>query len=106
MFDFGFGDHRFHGGIEQRGIPFARRRDDAAQHQQTFDELTAQGYRLIAVSTYGLAGVLRFASIWEQAGDVNWQTRHGITAARYQREFNLLGRKGYRLVAISGSGPG
>jgi hypothetical protein len=75
------------------------------EHQQVFDELTAQGYRLTAVSGYAVDGDVYYASIWEQVEGPLWQARHGITAARYQREFNVLGREGYRLVAICGSAP-
>lgn len=84
----------------------ARHGLDADQHQQTFHELTARGYRLTAISSCAVAGGLRFASIWEQSHGPAWQARHGITAARYQREFNLLARAGYRLVAVSGASHG
>jgi len=102
---YGVGSDAFYASIwEQREGPAwqARHGLTAEQHQQTFDELTGQGYRLVDVSGYGVGSDVLYASIWEQREGPLWQARHGITAARYQREFNLLARQGYRLRCVSG----
>jgi hypothetical protein len=74
----------------------------AAQYQQTFDALVAQGYRLTCVSGYGGAGQDRYAAIWEQRDGPPWQARHGLNAAQYQQVFDQLAAEGYRLVHVSG----
>jgi hypothetical protein len=98
------GQDRFAAIWEQRGGPAWQARHDltAAQYQQTFDELGAQGYRLLCVSSYGSGGEDRYAAIWEQQEGPAWQARHGITAAQYQQTFNELGTQGYRLTHIYG----
>ena len=89
---------------EQRGGPAwqARHGLGAAQYQDTFNDLVAQGYRLIDVSGYVLDGEDRYAAIWEQSGGPVWQARHGLTADQYQQTFNDLVGQGYRLVRVSG----
>ena len=80
----------------------ARHRLTAGEYQQTFDELGAQGYRLIDVSGYAINGEDHYAGIWLQAGGPAWQARHRLTAGEYQQTFDELGAQGYRLVHVSG----
>ncbi|WP_255258783.1 hypothetical protein [Bacillus pseudomycoides] len=89
---------------EKRGGPEwqARHGLTSSQYQQTFNELVAQGYRLIRVSGYGSGGQDRYAAIWEKRGGPEWQARHGLTAEQYQRTFNELVAQGYRLIHVSG----
>jgi hypothetical protein len=89
---------------EQREGPAwqARHGITAAQYQQIFNDLGAQGYRLIQISGYTVRGQDRFAAIWEQRGGPAWQARHDLTAAQYQQTFNELGTQGYRLTHIYG----
>ena len=91
---------------EQRGAPpwQARHGLTAAQHQQSFDELSAQGYRLVHVSGYTSGGEDRYAAIWEQRGGPPWQARHGLTAEQYQQTFDELNSQGYRLIQVCGYG--
>jgi hypothetical protein len=74
----------------------------AAEYQQEFDDLTGQGYRLVDISGYGLAGQDYYAAIWEKGDGPDWTARHDMTAAEYQQEFDDLADQGYRLVEISG----
>lgn len=76
----------------------------AEQYQQTFNELTSQGYRLIYVSGHTNDGKDRYAAIWEKRDGPEWQARHGLTAEQYQRTFNELSSQGYRLIQVSGYG--
>ncbi|MEI4803794.1 hypothetical protein WAZ07_21635 [Bacillus sp. FJAT-51639] len=98
------GQDRYAAIWEKRGGPAwqARHGLTADQYQRTFNELVAQGYRLIQVSGYGSNGIDRFAAIWEKRGGPAWQARHGLTSAQYQQTFNELVAKGYRLVSVSG----
>jgi len=80
----------------------ARHRLTSDQYQQTFNELTGQGFRLTHVSGYSLNGEARYAAIWEQSAGPAFAARHGLTAAQYQQAFNELVSKGFRLVDVSG----
>ena len=93
---------------EQRQGPAwqARHGLTAGQYQQTFDQLNAQGYRLVDVSGYSSGGEDRYAAIWEQSAGPAWQARHGLTAGQYQQTFDQLNAQGYRLVRVSGYGSG
>ncbi|OIK16877.1 hypothetical protein BIV60_02370 [Bacillus sp. MUM 116] len=73
----------------------------AEQYQRTFNELVKKGYRLIDVSSYTIGGKDRYAAIWEKRNGPAWQARHGLTAEQYQRTFNELVKKGYRLIHIN-----
>jgi hypothetical protein len=63
---------------------------------------SGEGYRLIHISGYAAGGEVRYAAIWEKRAGPVWAERHGLTARRYQQEFDDLNRKGYRLIQVSG----
>ena len=84
----------------------ARHGMSSAQYQQTFDDLVAQGYRLVQVSGYGIGGQDFYAAIWEQRPGPVWVARHGMSSAQYQQTFDDLVAQGYRLVQVSGYGIG
>ncbi len=73
----------------------------ADQYQQTFDQLTAQGYRLSKVSGYGPGGVPLYAAIWTQVSGPAWEAHHGLTAGQFQQTFNQLTAQGYRPVWVN-----
>jgi hypothetical protein len=75
----------------------------AARYQQEFDSLVGQGYRPVLVNGFGIGGTDYYAAIFEKssAGGA-WVARHGLTAARYQQEFDNLVGQGYRLDHVSG----
>lgn len=106
---YGIGGEDYYAGIwVQKPGPawVARHRMTSAKFQQEFDELARKGYRLVHVSGYGIGGKDHYAAIWEQEGGPPWVARHGMTAAKYQEEFDTLTKKGYRLVHVSGYGIG
>jgi Polyglycine hydrolase-like, structural repeat len=80
----------------------ARHRMTSEEYQQEFNKFTGQGYRLVHVSGYNLAGTVQFAAIWEKSEGPPWVARHNMTAAQYQEEFNKHTKAGYRLVNVSG----
>ena len=98
------GQDRYAAIWEQRQGPawVARHGLTSAQYQQEFDRLVGQGYRLVDVSGYTVAGEDRYAAIWERSQGPAWQARHGMTSAQYQQEFNTLTQQGYRLARIRG----
>ncbi len=84
----------------------ARHNLTAAQYQQTFDQLTAQGFRLVYVNGYTVGSEPRFAAIWEKTGGPAFQARHNLTAAQYQQTFDQLVGQGFRLRLVSGYAAG
>jgi hypothetical protein len=74
----------------------------SAQYQQTFDDLTKRGYRLVHVSGYGIDGQAFYAGIWEQRSGPDWLTLNGMTAAEYERASDDLKDQGFRLTEVSG----
>jgi hypothetical protein len=80
----------------------ARHGMTSAQYQQTFNQLVAEGYRLVQVSGYGSGGQDRYAAIWDKCATNAWIARHGMTSAQYQQEFNQHVAQGYQLVWVNG----
>ena len=78
----------------------AHHRMNAADYQHTFDQMVAQGYRLITVSGYAVGGQDMYAALWEKDSSVAWQARHRLTAAQYQTTFDQLVAEGYRLTWV------
>jgi hypothetical protein len=101
------GQDRYAAIFEQRqSVPWqARHGLTAAQYQQTFDQLAAQGYRPVDVSGYEVNNQDFYAAIFEQRQSVAWVARHGLTAAQYQQQFDQLSAQGYRPTCVSGYGP-
>jgi CubicO group peptidase (beta-lactamase class C family) len=73
----------------------------SAQYQTEFNSLTAQGFRPVLVSGYGLGGADHYAAIFEKSSAGAWIARHGMTPAQYQAEFNTQTAQGYRPLHIS-----
>lgn len=85
----------------------ARHNLDAAQYQQQFEQITAQGYRPTHVDGYATIVGNRYAGIWiKSASNRPWAARHGINTAKFQQEFDALGKQGFRLTDISATNNG
>ncbi|MBT2231491.1 serine hydrolase [Nonomuraea sp. NEAU-A123] len=80
----------------------ARHNLTAAQYQAEFDRLAGQGYRLTHVDGYEAGGQALYAAIWERMPGPPLVTRHGLTGAQYQAEFNRLTGQGYRPAHVVG----
>ncbi|MDE2363872.1 MAG: hypothetical protein KGM42_14440, partial [Hyphomicrobiales bacterium] len=79
----------------------------AAQYQQTFDQLVAQGYALDWVSGYFDGAQDLYAAIWRKIPGVPaWQARHGLTGADYQAFFNQSTAQGFKPTVVSGASDG
>jgi uncharacterized protein (UPF0297 family) len=74
------------------------------QFQQTFDQLTDQGYRLVDMSTYVVNGQALYAAIFEQSSGPAWISRGGLTSEQFQQTFDQLTEQGYRLIDVNGYG--
>lgn len=71
------------------------------QYQQTFDEMTATGYRPLSVSGYDDGGQPRYAAVWSQAGGPSWRANHGVSAERYQHLIDTLPAEGFQPVRLN-----
>ncbi|MEM9807101.1 MAG: hypothetical protein AAF959_17685 [Cyanobacteria bacterium P01_D01_bin.56] len=91
---------------EKRSGPawVARHGMSSSQYQTKFNELAADGYRLVSVSGYKVGGRDRYAAIWEKRSGSAWVARHGMSPSGYQSAFNNYVDDGYRLVNVSGYG--
>jgi CubicO group peptidase (beta-lactamase class C family) len=76
----------------------------ATQHQTNFNNLTAQGFRMISLSVYGDPGDARYAAVWVQRSGPAWVAVHGVDSAGYQSFFNNWTAKGFVPVLVSASG--
>ena len=77
---------------------------NGAQHQANFNNLVAQGYRMISLSVYGDAGNPLYAAVWVQRGGPAWVAVHGVDSNGYQTFFNTWTAKGYVPVLVSATG--
>jgi hypothetical protein len=74
------------------------------QHQQNFNSLSAQGFRMISLSVYGDPSDARYAAVWVQRQGTAWVAVHGVDSAGYQSFFNNWTAKGFVPVIVSATG--
>jgi hypothetical protein len=101
-------DVRFAGIWERRpGLEWVGRHGlTSSEYQKAFDEQIATGYRLASVSGYSDTGIARYVALWHKDDPVEWQARHGLDSAGYQRSFDDLVTQGFRPVQVCGYGDG
>jgi hypothetical protein len=89
---------------EQRPGPplVARHALTGDEYQQAFEEYLAQGYRLVDVSGYCVAGQDLYTGIWEQRDGPPWQGRHRLTSVQHQQTFEELTAQGFRPLHVHG----
>lgn len=80
----------------------ARNSLTSAQYQAAVEEFQKKGFRVQHVNGYTVGSQERYAAIWIKSDGVDWQARHGLTAAQFQQTFNDLTGKGFRIESISG----
>ncbi|MEM7052041.1 MAG: hypothetical protein AAF604_20400 [Acidobacteriota bacterium] len=93
---------------EKRSGPayVARHNLTSSRYQAEFNKWTRAGYRPTLVSGYSVKGKHLYAAIWEKRGGGRWIARHGMTAAKYQSQFDDQTDAGYRPAEISAFGAG
>jgi uncharacterized protein (UPF0297 family) len=89
--------HRDPGSAQQTKL-----RLTAVQFEQAFSQLANQGYRLVQLSGYSVAGEERYTAIWEKGTGPAQQARHRLTPAQFEQALNQLAEQGYRLVQMNG----
>ena len=73
-------------------------------HQNQFNSLYPQGYRLISLSVYQPASPL-YAAVWVRRPGPDWSAVHGVGAAGYQAAFDNAAGAGFHPTIISAAGP-
>lgn len=76
----------------------------STQHQTNFNNLSAQGFRMISLSVYGDPGDARYAAVWVQRAGSAWVAVHGVNSEGYQSFFNNWTAKGFVPVLVSATG--
>lgn len=76
----------------------------AADHQNDFNQLRPNGYRLISLSVYQPGSPL-YAAVWLRQAGPDWSAVHNTDAAGYQNAFNNAAAAGYHPVILSATGP-
>ena len=98
------GEDRYAAIWEKRDGPDSEARHglNAADYQKTFDKLAGDGFRLVCVSGYSVGGEDRYAAIWEKRDGPDWEARHLLGPAAFQKETDKLTRDGFRFTCVSG----
>jgi hypothetical protein len=73
------------------------------QHQDSFNQLYAAGYRIISLSVYQPQSPL-YAAVWVRRPGPDWSAVHGVDATGYQTAFNDAAGAGYHAVILSAAG--
>src|SRR5271170_1808814 len=61
---------------------------NAAQHQTSFNQLSAEGFTLIALSVYGDPGNALYAAVWAKVPSPPWIAIHNTNATGFQNWIN------------------
>ena len=76
------------------------------QHQQAFDRLSRQGYRMIALDVYGDPSNARYNAVWVKRPGGGYVAFHGVADADYQGRFNQAVASGHAPVLVAATGSG
>jgi hypothetical protein len=71
-------------------------------YQANFDNLAGLGYRPVDLCGFTVASQDLYTGVFVQMPGPDWVARHGLSAAEYQQEFDILVAQGYRLTHVSG----
>ncbi|PCD44610.1 hypothetical protein AU210_000067 [Fusarium oxysporum f. sp. radicis-cucumerinum] len=74
----------------------------SSDYQTLSDKYVAMGYRTVHVNGYVVNNIDFYAAIWDKSPSGPWVSRHRMSSANYQNEFDEWTGKGYRLRLVSG----
>ncbi|MGH8880499.1 MAG: serine hydrolase, partial [Stackebrandtia sp.] len=80
----------------------ARHGMTSGTYQSEHRHWQAHGYLPWRVSGYEVSGQTHYAAIWIKGPAVTWQSRHGLSSAEYQAEFDDLTTRGFRPAKVNG----
>lgn len=74
-------------------------------HQDAFDVLAPQGYRMISLTVSGSLSNAAYSAVWRQVGGPGWVSSHGMSHLQYGIQAMQWTQQGFRpkLVAASGT---
>lgn len=78
----------------------------AQQHQEAFDRLSRQGYRMISLNVYGNPSSARYNAVWVQRAGGGYLAFHGVADGDYQSRFDQAVASGFAPVLVSATGAG
>ncbi len=74
---------------------------NATQYQNMFNDLVANGYRLVHIDSYLVNGQVQYAPIFLQQGGAAFSAYHGASVATHQANFASLAGSGFVAQVIS-----
>lgn len=74
----------------------------SSDYQGLSDKYVGKGFRTVHVNGYVVDNVDYYAAIWDKSPSGPWVSRHRMSSADYQNEFDKWGGQGYRLTLVSG----
>lgn len=80
----------------------ARHNIDDAAYQKDFEQLPAQGYRVVCVGASSSRGQTHFSSIWEKSSGPEWRGRHGLSTAEFRTVNAANESQGLEPVSVTG----
>lgn len=87
-------------------IDFVAYHDRTGQdHQNQFNTLYPQGFRMISLSVYQPSDP-RYAAVWVRRPGPDWSAVHGVDGAGYQVAFDNAAAAGFHPVILAAAGPG
>ncbi|KAF4470151.1 beta-lactamase [Fusarium albosuccineum] len=78
---------------------------DGPTHAQKSKTLTADGYRIISLSTYGSPDKAKYAAIWVQEEGPSFETIYDADETKYNAWLETWKTKGYVSTQVSATGP-
>ena len=72
-------------------------------HQDHFNALYPQGYRMISLSVYQPSNPL-YAAVWVRRAGPDWSAVHGVDGAGYQAAFDNAAAAGFHPIILSAAG--
>ena len=73
-------------------------------YQDFYDDELPAGYRPVSVDVHGSGSAQRFAAVWINDGQNDWEARHNMTSDQYNTEALDLAALGYRVIAVDAAG--
>jgi hypothetical protein len=74
----------------------------AAEFQTALDGLVSQGFRVVHVSGYGVAGQQRYAAVFDKSAGPAWDLRYGLSSDEFQQALDSFASMGYRVADVAG----
>jgi CubicO group peptidase (beta-lactamase class C family) len=78
----------------------------AQQHQEAFDRLSRQSFRMISLNVYGDPADARYNAVWIERPGPGFLAFHGVRDADFQSRFDAAVASGHAPVLVTATGAG